>query len=241
MSGSGPAEPIRWIGFDMDKCVGNVMALSVFTHNLGAEAVALHLADSECDGRTWLLRPGFPIIVEMVAAAYADKQIAGAFLYSNNSNSALVECVCVILNTIAERSGGVRPFLIGFHRSAAARESDKIKSYADMCNCLHVNDLPLPSAPDDLLFFDDLEHQLAHEIKHYVIVPKYEGYTPVMIVAAALTPLKEAVGDDIFAHLVIGALDKEDERKNVEVPPGPPCLEEFVEGLGQFLVRDISP
>ena len=230
-----PLPPVRWIGFDMDECVGNVMPLAAFAYNLGPDAVGQHLADSECEGRTWLLRPGFPIIIEMVAAAFAEKQIVGAFLYSNNSQSSLVECVCAILNTIAERRYGVRPFLAGFHRSAAARDNNKVKSYSDICNCLHVKDLPLPSTAEDLLFFDDMEHVLTSEIKYYVKVPKYDGRVSVITVAAALESLKTAVGDDFFTQIVILALEKEAERKDVEVPAGEPCIEAFVEGLAQFL------
>jgi hypothetical protein len=219
----------------MDECVARVMSIRIFAKDFGTEAVAVHLAESELRGKTWLLRSGIAGVLEATAAAMKAGQIYGAFLYSNNGSSTTVRCVVALLNILTERATGVRPFLYGFSRDAAARTGQREKSYADLCNCLHVVDAPLPTTKDDLLFFDDLDHILATEIPNYVVVPKYWGVTTVMQVAEALAPIREAIGDDLFNDTLGRALSEGSLQSSFEVPPGEPDVGVFLDAIRRFV------
>lgn len=183
----------RWIGFDMDECVGQLMPVAQFTSLYdNPKTLAAMLLPFEICGELWLLRPGFHDVIVAVADAYKRNQIAGAFLYSNNKLEQLVEFARALLNLIARDACGVEPFRAGFHRRSIVRET-RNKHYADVCNLLHCVDLPVPSSPDDLLYFDDRIHPLATEIPHYVHVSPYTSWTPVEHVIAALgAPLDDA-------------------------------------------------
>lgn len=190
---------VRWIGFDMDHCIGHVMPACRFAQVFKPGSVAAALLPYEMSGETWLLRPGFIDVIIAVAQAYKRQDIIGAFVYSNNKNKTTVEFAQALLNLIATEICSVAPFLAGFHRKHAARSSESEKRYEDICNMLHTADLPIPSSPVDIIFFDDQMHPLATETPHYFQVPKYKAWTRVDKLVEALDPLRQA-DPKLFNH-----------------------------------------
>lgn len=198
---------VKWIGFDMDDCLANVTPAYHFVKMYGAEKAAALLLESDRIGQTWLLRSGIQLIVDEVSTAVSTGKVYGAFLYSNNGSQEMVDFVREMLNLM---SAGVRPFKVGFHRGFAARSGGKVKTYEDLCNCLHILDLPLPSSPDCLVFFDDKEQILASEIKLYRQVRRYKGYTPVQRIAEVLEP---HMSEDLFSKAATAAFQEEFKRE----------------------------
>jgi hypothetical protein len=147
------------------------------------------------------------LIVDEVSKAVKEGGVYGAFLYSNNGSAVMVELVKTMLNLMSTE---VNPFKVGFHRGFAARTGLKVKTYEDLCNCLHVADLPLPSTPDCLAFFDDKVQILRSEIKLYRRVRRYRGYTPVQRIAEAL---EDHVGEELFDKAVLEGFQEEFQRE----------------------------
>jgi hypothetical protein len=200
-------EKIKWIGFDMDDCIANVTPAYHFVKALGVEKLAPLLLESDKVGQTWLLRSNIQLIVDEVSKAVKDGKVYGAFLYSNNGSSVMVELVKTMLNLM---SNDVNPFKIGFHRGFVARSGTKVKTYEDLCNCLHVADMPLPSTPDCLAFFDDTAQILSLEIKLYRRVRRYRGYTPVQRISEFL---EDQLGEELSDNAVLAAFQEEFQRK----------------------------
>jgi hypothetical protein len=227
----------RWIGFDMDDCIGNVMPVARFVKIFGAKPVANALAPYEMCGETWVLRPGFTDVVTAVADAYKSNAIEGAFLYSNNGSSGNVEFARSLLNAIAENVRSVRPFRIGFHRGNASRSSFD-KNFTDICNMLHCADRAAPTRPEDVAFFDDQFHPLATEIRHYYRVPKYSTWTPIDKIKDALQPLRAENVEMFHRTTTISYIDQ-DEQKNPVVHECPPVdstvIDIFLQGIQKFL------
>jgi hypothetical protein len=234
---------VRWVGFDMDDCVGNVMPAAGFVSKFGPETVAHTLYPFEITGETWLLRPGFSRVVEAVAKAYKNNQIEGAFLYSNNTSSKTVEFAKHLLNKIASETVGVTPFRAAFHRGAAARSSESDKRFEDVCNLLHVADLVPPTSSNDILFYDDQFHPLATEIAHYVRVPKYGIRMPYKNMNAAMESLLPT-DPVMFNRVAIYTAIMEDEVLPESILPDCPpvddtVIDHFLQGLERFL--DTAP
>ena len=180
---------IRYIGFDMDECLGNVHPLHPFTNEFmtrekadiaTVNRAAAALATCERVRRTGFLRPCIPDVMCAVYDAVKSRQIRSAFLFSNNSNHSLVEFVRILLETVVqqERRLNERPRLfemaISF-QSPERGEPTGIKDWASITNSLAYHGLPLPTTKNDLLFFDDKTHALTPEIAHYTVVPAYHS------------------------------------------------------------------
>ncbi len=196
---------IKWIGFDMDDCLANSMPAYRFVKAFGIERTAPLFVVSETSGQTWILRSGFQRIIDEVSKVVSNGSVYGAFLYSNNSSELMVEFVRTLLNLM---SNDVNPFKVGFHRRFVARTGNRVKTYEDICNCLHILDMPLPSTTECLAFFDDSEHILSSEISLYKIVEPYRGYTPVQQIADALEPLNKKYEETFNLAFVAAVYDE---------------------------------
>lgn len=181
------ATRIRYIGFDMDECVGHVHPLHPFTNEFmtreKADGKTVHraaasLAACERARRTGFLRPCIPAVLCAVYDAMKSTQIRSAFLFSNNSNHSLVEFIGLLLETVVQQERGLkeRPRLFEMavsFQSPERGEATGIKDWASITKSLAYHGLPLPTSKSDLLFFDDKKHALAPEITHYTVVPAY--------------------------------------------------------------------
>lgn len=183
------ATRIRYIGFDMDECVGHVHPLHPFTNEFmtrekadiaTVNRAAASLAACERARRTGFLRPCIPDVMCAVYDAVKRGQIRSAFLFSNNSNHSLVEFVGLLLETVVQQERGLaeRPRLFEMvisYQSPERGEPTGIKDWASVTRSLAHHGLPLPTTTSDLLFFDDKTHALTPEIKHYTVVPAYHS------------------------------------------------------------------
>jgi hypothetical protein len=183
------ATRIRYIGFDMDECVGHVHPLHPFTNEFmtrekedrkTVHRAAASLAACERARRTGFLRPCIPAVMCAVYDAVKSGQIRSAFLFSNNSNHSLVEFVGLLLETVVQQERGLaeRPRLFEMavsFQSPERGEPTGIKDWASITKSLAYHGLPLPTTKSDLLFFDDKTHALTPEIKHYTVVPAYHS------------------------------------------------------------------
>lgn len=215
------------------------MPAAGYVSKFDPETVAHTLYPFEITGETWLLRPGFSRVVEAVAHAYKNTQIAGAFLYSNNKCSKTVDFTKHLLNKIAEETVGVKPFRAAFHRRAAARSSESEKRFDDICNLLHVVDLVPPTSRNDILFYDDQVHPLATEITHYVRVPKYGIRTPCHAMNAAMESLRP-LDPEMFQRVAVYTAIMEDDVPPETIKPDCPPVDDdvihhFLQGLELFL------
>lgn len=223
----------------MDDCVGNVMPALRFVTVFGAKSVARRIASREVCGKTWLLRPGFCEVVSAVADAYAANKISGAFLYSNNSSSELVEFARLLLNAIAQIQGyAARPFRAAFHRTHASRSSASDKTFADVCRLLVGAGFTAPSSPADLAFFDDQTHVLTEEIQHYYCVSKYSMWTDMRYVARAVASLATKDAKMFERARIMSCIDQ-DEQSNPVAHTCPPvdyiAISVFLYGIQLFL------
>ena len=189
---------VRWVGFDMDECIGSVMPLFYFVESIDiADMIraADVLIDSEESGSTWLIRPAMKEVLRLLGGAYFAKQIQGAFLLSNNGSELLVNFIAVLFNRWIRRifllSEEPMMFVMGVSASSSVRlalgaEMSYVKSFDVVQHCLGSYGFPPCSSPSDLLFFDDQPHVLAGEIPHYCRVRAYHNQTPVWRVQKAL-------------------------------------------------------
>ena len=180
---------IRYIGFDMDECVGHVHPLHPFTNEFmtrekedaaTVNRAAASLAACERARRTGFLRPCIPDVMCAVYDAVKSGQIRSAFMFSNNSNHSLVEFVGLLLETVVQQERGLkeRPRLFEMtisYQSPERGEPTGIKNWASITKSLAYHGLPLPTTKSDLLFFDDKTHALTPEITHYTVVPAYHS------------------------------------------------------------------
>ena len=178
---------IRYIGFDMDDCVGNVHALHPFTNAFltrnpeevsFVERVVERFAACEIKRRTGFIRPAMLAVLPAVYAAIKSGQIEGAFLFSNNSNHSLVLFVKRALEEITRQLLRLSqpPSLVRMSISVQSPERGPrtgVKDWESIGRCLKHHGLPSPTSHRDLLFFDDKQHVLMGEIPHYTVVPAY--------------------------------------------------------------------
>jgi hypothetical protein len=231
----------RWIGFDMDDCIGNVMPIARFVRVFDPKIVADTICPYEMCGETWLLRPGMTAVIAAVADATASGAIAGAFIYSNNSSSRTVEFARCLMNAIAaaqKPSQQQPPFKVGFNRGSVSRSSDLDKNFIDICNMLHCVDLPVPSTPNDVLFFDDQIHPLITEIPHYYRVPKYNTWVSVSRIVSALQSLK-TIDSEMFTRATVISFIDQDEQTDPVTRTCPPndiaVINVFLNGIRTFI------
>ena len=204
--------PTKWVGFDMDECIGSVMPLYTFVVTLprmGVPRRTLHTCVKQClylserAHETWLLRPAIYGALDRVYKAFKTGQIAGAFVFSNNGSADLVQFVSDFLNYWMYRKHRdfSRPqiFQMAVCRGSPLRSPGSLeKSYAEIVRALERSGLPLPSSPQDLLFFDDMEHTLQSETPHYVQVRAYMNTCPIDRIISALTPCAEIATPEIW-------------------------------------------
>lgn len=192
----------RWVGFDMDECLGSFMSLWPFTDVLPRQAkmstetkeeylqaLARKLAFSE---GTWLFRPRLDALLAALIQAFHRGQIAGCFILTNNGSLDIAEVVRRILNLRAHalKTGRANTpilselFVVSWHRFAPCRRrSGLAKNIQCVQDCLAATGLPTLARRTDLLFFDDFAgHELAKEIPHYITVKPYFHYTPVSLI-----------------------------------------------------------
>lgn len=237
------ATRMRWVGFDMDECVGSVMPLYSFITRLPvlySEArpeepteaawtlLQRALVRSELSGKTWLLRPAVINALDVLYKAWRAGKIQGTFLYSNNGSERLVRFVGFLLNGILALKRGdknARLFQMGIHLKAPCRtQGSTDKTFADIQACLSAHGLPQASSANDLLFFDDLTHVLTREIPHYVQVRPYMNQTSVYSLLEVLDFFRPIVGETAFKAVFMEAArdqmdDMERDGQKILVPP----------------------
>ena len=196
--------PIKWIGFDMDNCIANITPLTYFIKEFGYEPLIEPLIKEEKVEISQIFRDNIFQIVHAVADAYKQAKITGAFIYSNNSGIENIAFCRDVLNRIAQDYCGVQPFMKGFSRNDVGRDGSQDKSWSDLMNCFHVYDLPPPSNKESLLYFDDMNHILASEIPHYVIVEKFTATTDLV----TLSRIFHSVFFHDFPEMYTHALNK---------------------------------
>jgi hypothetical protein len=192
-------ERVRWVGFDMDECIGSVMPLFPFVTEVPSNILMELIYTSERKGKTWLIRPAMLSVLERLYEAFETKKITGAFVFSNNDSEPLVEFIANYLNYCMWRMFQVtrvpaNVFQMAVCRSTPARRGyGMVKNFAVIQKCLARAGLP-ECSKDNLMFFDDLEHELQSEIPHYVRVPAYLFQTEINQMLEALEPLSDVVG-----------------------------------------------
>ena len=209
---------IKWIGFDVDECIANGTPVYYFVKAYGAEQLVSLLATSELQGRTWLLRSHIREIVEAVCVAIKEGGVYGAFLYSNNGSQTMVQFVRALLNAIGLTYDVAEAFKVGFHKDYVVRFGNSHKNYEDICNCLHVYNLPLPSGPQYLAYFDDRTHILQTQINLYKKVPAYLGRMPVVTLALALQNL-QTNNDDLLYHFTVVKAIQDEGKYELHIKP----------------------
>lgn len=240
----------RWVGFDMDECLGSFMPLHSFIDNIPRVLAASNpkidlkevmfamleqIINSEMRKDTWMLRPAMIDALKYVYKAHKSGFIEGAFIFSNNGSEELVNFVGLLCNGILWRLFSdveqTRIFKMCIHYGSPFRSNDGVKDFQNIQNCLAGYELPLLSSPDDLLFFDDLEHVLASESRHYVKIRPYFNYTPIDHVAYALSYLQLFMDFTDWADIYNIGLEyqKEDLRSLRQYIPEKPDADETKE------------
>ena len=181
----------------MDECVGNVVPLYTFliefiysynnyNHSLEPvfETLSQKLFESEAEGTTWLIRQSMHNILRELYRVQTTGLIHGAFLYSNNGNPELVCFVGYLLNRFVQIMYDLPKLpnvfkMCAWYGAPSRKKTGLAKNYTGIQNSLDYHELPTCTSPSDLLFFDDLVHELAYEIPNYVQVPAYSYYTDI--------------------------------------------------------------
>jgi hypothetical protein len=205
----------KWVGFDLDECIGSVMPLYVFligAKGLGNEREILQqyrksLFLSEMLKETWLLRPAMYFALRNVYNAYKSGKLYGAFIFSNNGSQELVDFIAYYCNGWMSRYFRDKKhpiiFKMAICRGSSYRPPNSlVKSYDEISNALIMNGLPPFSNKSDLLFFDDLVHVLQGEIDNYVHVRPYNNLCPIDNVINALYGSKALLGDKRWENIV---------------------------------------
>lgn len=252
-------DPVKWVGFDMDECVGVTHYLYPFARTFVPRDPGLvpasgfftasikALAKSEIRRNTGYLRPAlFPVLRSLYTAWKAGK-ITGAFMFSNNSNHALVELVRQLLNMIMGLQHGLSrpPLVVQMAVSAQTpeRTASSVKDWDGVINCLKSKGLTPPVRKQDLLFYDDMPHVLEREIQHYCRVPKYTFVTPQALFVALIAPLvppdlgaqwKESREELLSLDHSVSRLIPTTDRGTVLMST---ALQEFVSGASQTRSR----
>ncbi len=217
---------MRWVGFDMDECIGSLMPLYEYMLNLPkcgntAEergvlflSLAETLYHSERNGQTWLLRPAMMGVLRIVYAAWRNRKIQGAFVYSNNGSTTLVRFVAFWMNLCIKQLFQLRAIPAVFQMAVSSRASCRqlygmVKSFESVQTCLIAHGLPECSSVNDLLFFDDMSHELQSQIRHYIQVPPYFNHTPATSVIAALSGIGNSLNCTRWVTIVNKSLDQQ--------------------------------
>ena len=232
-------ESIRWVGLDMDECIGSVMPLYIFLaefiNHLGVSILPTLrslLIQSEFSGKTWLIRPAMVHLLLRLFEVQQEKKIIGVFLFSNNGSGSLVTFIRYLLNGMVEHLTGNEEgdnlILMSVHAHHESRPANYVKSYDVIQGSLAAHGLPTLASPHDLLFYDDMEHVLKRETPHYVQVRPYKNVTPVENLTQVLSFVSNLMGRDAYELAVNMAL-KEQTKDRGEFPESlfnPPTLED---------------
>jgi hypothetical protein len=192
----------KWVGFDMDECIGSVMPLYAFVKHLPVgrprDALKEALFASESSHATWLIRPAIFYTLDILHRAWKAGAIAGAFILSNNSSQELVNFIAEFLNMAMARQFGTTDaavFKMAVCRNSPVRTPGSLeKSFSEVQRALSGYGLPLLTSERDLLFFDDMVHVLTGEIRDYIQVRAYFNHCPIDRVIAALASCEPTVG-----------------------------------------------
>jgi hypothetical protein len=234
---------VRWIGFDMDECIGSVMPLYAFVTKLpkayaaagNTDAVfeimknALYLSENAKE--TWILRPAFYDALVMLYRAYTGGLISGAFIFSNNGSQELVDFMVYYCNGWMARKFNdfARPdiFKMGVCRGSSFRTPGSlVKSFSEIQGALAKSGLPLMETHRDLLFFDDMVHVLTGEIPGYIQVRPYLNLCPLERVVSALSELEHRIGSAAWAAIVKLARHYASEDKSSHYVYAAPTIKE---------------
>lgn len=230
---------VKWIGFDMDECIGSVMPLYTFIAELPRAFRAAGEQDtakmyntiknciylSERAKQTWLLRPAMYDALEALYQAYKAGRFYGAFILSNNGSQKLVNFIAYYCNSYLWRRFHdytyPQIFKMAVSRHSPCRSpGSQDKTFDEVQRALTAHGQPLLTSPRDLMFFDDQEHILAGEIPHYVRVRPYYNYCKVDRVSGALASCADLIGAEAWAQIVQHAQEEEAiESHYVLIPP----------------------
>lgn len=229
---------IRWVGFDMDECLGALYPLYSYCEHLlenidntttrNAFYTDMIEAVSEesfmnPNSSLWLFRPDFANVLRLLIQAYTHGQIVGCFILSNNGSASLVNTARLLLNSGAAKLSNYTVtdlFKESWSAYAPCRKGSLIKSWAVIQTCLVTARLPrMNNSKTDLLFFDDKLHtSLRNDLgSNYIQVTPYFNYTPHTNVSRILDPLydKYQIGRSI--KMKIKKLSENIEREDLQL------------------------
>lgn len=185
----------RWIGFDMDECMGSLMPLYPFLTELPRLVLSVNpefdinqlfitiqqrIIESEIAERTWLLRPALRTLLDHIYLLYTTKNIDGVFVFSNNSSPEIVSFTCFLCDGYMwhRNKDNTKPqiFKFGAYLHSPFRQNYGEKSLREINNAFKYTGLEIPD-PKNIIFFDDQIHILSYEITNYVHVKPYLHYT----------------------------------------------------------------
>ena len=192
---------VRWVGFDMDECIGEVMPLWFPVHHIHAPLDWERFVESELDLKTYVLNPVFMIVLESLYTRYTKKEFEGAFIFSNNGSQDLVETLVSIGNILVQQLHDLEAppsmFKVGFSAASPCRAHFVArkyeKSFEIIQHCLAASGLRPCSSIKDLLFFDDQVHVLKGELgPHYCQVKAYSHVSPSKTILETLLNYEKA-------------------------------------------------
>ena len=199
-----PGSRVRWVGFDMDECIGFVMPVYFpITFVSATDADVKNFVKGELTGETYVIRKSFVQLLYYLYESFVKHEIAGAFILSNNGSSPLVDFMVRTANHMIQMIFGLpepaRVFQMGISSESDIRlmlgEAYQYeKSYKVVQHCLTMSGLSPCSSPNDLIFFDDQVHVLTSQIPHYCRVREYKHVTP-------MGPLLSVLGIDTTTGL----------------------------------------
>jgi hypothetical protein len=230
----------RWVGFDLDECIGSVMPLYAFVKEFSYnfELLAEDLYNSEATGETWLLRPAIYDALRFLYRGVRAGKIYGAFILSNNSSKELVQFIGYYCNFWIRKKFEDAPsdvFKMAIHRGSPLRSPNSLeKSLREIQRALSLARLPLLTNVRDLLFFDDMVHVLTSEIPGYVQVRPYLNTCPVSQIAQAFRQCAFYAGEARWKSLVETALQYEKSDKDSISIVTRPTLEETIADQNMF-------
>lgn len=231
----------KWVGFDMDECIGSVMPLYAFVTKLpkAHEAIINALYVSENEKYTWLVRPAFYDTLIMLYNVYKNGTITGAFIFSNNGSQELVDFMVYYCNSWIAKKLHIREvppvFKMGVSRSSPLRSPGSlIKSLSEIQGALAKKGLPLLTSSNDLLFFDDMVHELSSEIRDYVKVRPYLNLCPLDRIVNALSDLENLVGSIAWSATVKLAYQYQSEDKDGRYIKTSPTTQETLQDILKF-------
>ena len=259
MQNHNPGKRVRWVGFDMDECIGSLMSVWPYCDYMldhvprqkryeFLQEIATRLANANAASRIWIIRPDLDVVLKRLCEAQQRGEIVGCFILSNNASLRLVETVRLMLNIRAAKLSSQRQplFLVGWHRTAPCRLRRTTKSWDMIQHCLKASGYPQISSKRDLLFYDDLGHILQKEIPHYIQVPPYYYVTPHKRIYDVLQSLFSEF--DLRDHSVAATvreadgMEKQEIHSDKDLMHTPPPLESkremdvFLSGLELFLM-----